>query len=175
MRLLLLTAVIACTSLIVHAQAKINRENEMEEGIPVFQGQMQIKSEGRSFSFAFAQGDRVLIKLSTEKDKNIRSAKLSFLNGSKIWEQDDVSNINEVIVIAREAVYTIEIIGKGLGGRGVNLDIIRKPGNQIDFNPAWMKYSTYTERNEEYTVDSVIGYKEPVISEKLIKIFDQFL
>jgi len=175
MRLLLLTAVIACTSLIVHAQAKINRENEMEEGIPVFQGQMQIKSEGRSFSFAFAQGDRVLIKLSTEKDKNIRSAKLSFLNGSKIWEQDDVSNINEVIVIAREAVYTIEIIGKGLGGRGVNLDIIRKPGNQIDFNPAWMKYSTYTERNEEYTVDSVIGYKEPVISEKLIKIFDQYL
>ncbi|MBN2758268.1 MAG: hypothetical protein JXR51_13935, partial [Bacteroidales bacterium] len=157
------------------AQLKVDRENALEEGIHVFQGQMEIKSNGRSFSFAFAKGDRVLLKLSTEKDKEIRSANLTSVNGGRIWGKESVSNFSEEIVISNEDVYTLTIIGKGLGGRTVSLEIIRKPGSQADFNTAWMKYNTYTTQEVKYAVDSVIGYKAPIISQKDIRVFNKYL
>lgn len=174
-RVILFTSII-CISFMLNAQLKIDEENNvMQDGIPVFQGQMQIKSDGRKFSFAFAPGDRVQLVLSTEKDKNIKYATLRTATGTKIWSTEDVSGFNETVGIAREGVYTLEIIGKGLGGRTISLDIIRKPGSQQDYNPAWMKYSTYHPNEVEYSVDSVVGYNPPVVSQKLIKVFDQYL
>ncbi|MDF1547458.1 MAG: hypothetical protein P1P88_06535 [Bacteroidales bacterium] len=174
-KLFLLTSML-CISFIINAQLKIDEENmTTADGIPVFQGQMQIKNEGRKFSFAFAQGDKVQIKLSTEKDKNIKYANLRSISGTKVWSKEDVSEIDETIGISREGVYILEVVGKGLGGRMVTLELIKKPGSQMDFNPAWMKYSTYHSNEVEYNVDSVIGYNPPVVSQKLIKVFDQYL
>jgi len=176
MKQLILLTIIFCVGLKLNAQLKIDETNySPEDGIPVFQGQMQIRSDGHKFSFAFAQGDKVRLKLSTEKDKNIKYATLRSITGTKIWSKEDVSEFDETVGIGHEGVYTLEIIGKGLGGRMVMLDIIRKPGSQKDFNPAWMKYSTYRPNEVEYTVDSVVGYNEPVVSQKLIKVFDQYL
>ena len=44
------------------------------EDIPVYQGNFELDKNGRSFSFAFAQGDKVLIKLQTgKKSKYVQS------------------------------------------------------------------------------------------------------
>ncbi len=157
------------------AQAKIDREEgtgSLANGIPVFQGQMAVTSAGYSLSYAFDKGDKVLIKFHTEKDKKLKSIVFKDLYGNNLWQQTKISTADKEININKEGVYTFSLIAKGMGTRDVTLNIIRKTDKL--YNTAWMKYSKYTSSEVKYSVDSMIGYNEPVISQKLIKVFDKY-
>lgn len=178
MKKLLLFIGILCISHLSYAQAKIDREGgDMGngDGIAVFQGKINVSTNGRTFSYAFAQGDVVQIKFTTYKEKKLNQARFHNEYGSNLWQDVKIASANQQISITKEGVYTLELDGRGLGGRDVTLDIIRKPGSKKDFNTAWMKYSSYKSEDVNYTVDSIIGYKQPVISVDTLKVFDKYL
>ena len=176
-RLLLFLIGITCIAFSSQAQSKIDRDDHSNmtlDGIVVFQGQIKILSTGKKFSFAFAKGDKIILKCTTEKDKKLKYVSFSNSRGSKLWEHYNTASFTKEISIKEEGVYTLELLSKGMGSRMSTVDIIRKPGNQKDFNTAWMKYSNYSYKEVEYKVDSMIGYNKPLVSQKLIKIFDKY-
>jgi hypothetical protein len=175
-KLLLLLTVITAFTFIGQAQAKIDREEgsgNLADGTPVFQGQLKVTSLGYKLSYAFDKGDKVLIKFRTEKDKKLKSVVFKDLYGNNLWKQTKLASANKEINITKEGVYTFTLMAKGMGARDVTLDIIRKTDKL--YNTAWMKYSTYTTTEVKYTVDSMIGYNEPVVTQKLIKVFDKYM
>lgn len=175
-KVLLLFIVLISIAYYSHAQAKIDRENEIgQDGIVVFQGEMKIRSTGRKFSFAFAKGDKVLLKCTTEKDKKLKYVCFTNIRGSKLWEQYNPASFTKEINIKEEGVYTLELTAKGMGSRLATINIIRKPGITKDFNTAWMKNNTYKGNEVKYSIDSVVGYKEPVITQDTLKVFDKYL
>lgn len=174
-KLLLLLTVITAFTFIGQAQAKIDREEgsgNLADGIPVFQGQLKVTSTAYSLSYAFDKGDKVLIKFHTEKDKKLKSVIFKDLYGNNLWQQTKISTADKEININKEGVYIFSLIAKGMGSRNVTLDVIRKT-NKL-YNTAWMKYSTYTAAEVKYSVDSMVGYNEPVVTQKLLKVFDKY-
>lgn len=148
---------------------------ESIDGIAVFQGNMKINSSGRKFSYAFDKGDKVIVKFSTEKEKNLKHVKITDYSGVKsLLSKTNVANGNYEVNIDKEGVYTIDFTAKGMGARVVNIDIVRQSGSRKLYNTAWMKYNSYTPKEVTYTVDSMIGYKEPVVTKKDIKIFNKY-
>ncbi|NJO89979.1 MAG: hypothetical protein HC831_14295 [Chloroflexia bacterium] len=177
MKKLLLFIGILCSNHIGFAQVKIDRERgDISDGIPVFQGKINVSTSGRTFSYAFAQGDVVLIKFSTYKEKKLNQARFYNEYRSNLWQNVKIASANQQINITKEGVYSLELDGRGLGGREVTLDIIRKPGSQKDFNNSLVcKYYSYKSKDVNYSVDSVIGYKKPVITIDTLQVFDKYL
>lgn len=144
------------------------------EDIPVYQGNFELDKNGRSFSFAFAQGDKVLIKLQTGKKKQVRSVKLTTLSGELVWSKDNSVSFDQEISLSREGVYTISIEKKGLFNQNIGLDIFRKPGAMADFNPAWTKHNRYIAENVSFKVDTAVGYQSAVQNEIEMKVFNKY-
>lgn len=144
------------------------------EDIPVYQGNFELDKNGRSFSFAFAQGDKVLIKLQTGKKKQVRSVKLTTLSGELVWSKDNTVSFDQEISLSREGVYTISIEKKGLFNQNIGLDIFRKPGAMADFNPAWTKHNRYIAENVSFKVDTAVGYQSAVQNEIEMKVFNKY-
>lgn len=172
----ILLTLILCMSVILSAQEKIDRGAGADGGIKVFQGQVRINSSGRKFSFAYAQGDKIILKFTTHKDKKLKYVALTDSHNRKLWQKDNFASYDDAFTISKEDVYTFEFVAKGMGARDVTLEIIRMPQNPAQsFNTAWMKYPTYIGTEVNYTVDSMAGYKPAVVSEKELKIFDQYV
>ena len=176
-KLLLLFIGILSISTISYAQSKIDGEvTTNPDGITVFQGTKRISSYGHKFTFAYAKGDKILLKFSTEKDKKLKYIYLTPIEGGRrIWQQEKVASFNGVITIPKEGVYVFEFKAKGMGARNTTIEIIRKTGSQPNFNTAWLQYNTYTTKDVSFTVDSMLGYKPAVINKDTIKVFDQYL
>lgn len=179
-KLLLLLIGITSIAFIGNAQAKIDREGESgvqpaDGGIYVFQGKQKISSTGVKYSFAYAKGDKVVLKCTTEKDKKLKEVWFENAQGQKLWSQSKPASLTKEFNINKEGVYTIGLFAKGMGARDTEIEIIRKPGITKDFNTAWMKYSTYKGNEVKYSVDSVVGYKEPVTTQNTLKVFDKYL
>ena len=161
-----------------YAQTKIDRDENTglpDEGIIVFQGKLKISSVGKKYSFAYAKGDKVVLKYTTRKDKKLKEVWFSNANGYKIWHQTNVASLTKEFSIKEEGVYTIGFLGKGMALRETTIEIIRKPGNQKDFNTAWMPYYNYESKDVNYTIDSAIGYAPAIITKKELKVFDRYL
>ncbi len=77
--------------------------------IPVFQGFVELNRDGRSFSYAFAAGDNVIIKVGTEKKKELRNAKLVSSTGEVLWSRDNTKTFSAEIPINKEGVYTFTV------------------------------------------------------------------
>lgn len=151
------------------AQESINKDTLLTNGIPIYQGEIKIEKEGRKFSFAFAQGDKISLKISTEKNKNLEDVVFgSALNIS--FHKEKISTINEEMTIPSDDVYTLIIKGKKV----VSLDIRRKPGNKATCNPAWEKVNSYQEEVVNYSVDSAVGYNPPIISLVNMRVFNKY-
>lgn len=142
--------------------------------IPVYQGVVDIKKDGHSMSYAFASGDKVLVKISTEKDKEIRSAQLTSLNGEKVWSRNNTASFEEEISINREGVYTFTFEKKGLFSQTVTIDIFRKAGSVADHNPAWRKHNTYKPEVISFKVDSAIGYQSAAYNMVDFRLFNKY-
>jgi hypothetical protein len=140
----------------------------------VYQGNIELDKNGRSFSFAFAQGDKVLIKLQTGKKKQVRNVRLTTLSGNPVWSKDNASTFEEEISLSSEGVYTISVEKKGLFDQTIGLDIIRKPGAVADFNPAWTKQNRYIGENVTFKVDTAVGYQSAVQNEIEMKVFNKY-
>ena len=89
-KLLLLFIGILSISTISYAQSKIDGEvTTNPDGITVFQGTKRISSYGHKFTFAYAKGDKILLKFSTEKDKKLKYIYLTPIEGGRrIWQQE---------------------------------------------------------------------------------------
>lgn len=156
------------------AMSLFTKAQSNPEGIPVYQGNIELDKNGRSFSFAFAQGDKVLIKLQTGKKKQVRNVRLTTLSGNPVWSKDNTSTFEEEISLSSEGVYTISVEKKGLFDQTIGLDIIRKPGAVADFNPAWTKQNRYISENVTFKVDTAVGYQSAVQNEIEMKVFNKY-
>jgi len=164
-----------CTGQVVFANTRNLAIDESQNGIVVFQGKKKVNSFGLKLSYAFAKGDQVVVKFSTEKGKNLKNVRITDIHGEKVlWNLNNSANGNSDVKINAEGVYAIEFKAKGMGGRDVTIDIVRIPGSVKEYNTAWMKYNTYTPKEVTYSVDSMIGYKAPVVIKKDIKIFNKY-
>lgn len=149
--------------------------NIQQDEIIVFQGKKKISSSGKTYSFALDKGDKVLIKMSIEKDKELKYVSVKEMNsGSIIWQRERLTTSSSEININKEGVYTFEFKAKGMGAREVTLDIVRTPGRTKLYNTAWMSYNTYTPEEIRYTVDTVIGYQAPVRTDTVMKVFHKY-
>ena len=141
----------------------------------IFQGKNSIKKDGKTYDFAMNKNDEIKITLSVEKEKDISSIRLIDKNSHvTVWEKGKVSSVNDIIKIPEESVYILEIIGRG-GKKDVSISLTRVSGKEKLYNPAWMQYSTITSENITYEVDTMIGYKEPVISYQDIRLFNKYM
>lgn len=162
-------------SQMINATSSLLPSDELSDDFMVFQGMKKVNSVGKKLSYAFAKGDQVTIKFSTRKDKNLKHVKMADLKGTKVlWSINNVASGSYDVKISEEGVYTIEFLAKGMGSRDVTIDIVRKAGAKKVFNTAWMKYNSFTPREVTYSVDSMIGYKEPVKTQQEIKIFNKY-
>ena len=179
-KLLLLLIGITSIAFISNAQAKIDREGEggtlpADGSIFVFQGKQKIRSTGVKYSFAYAKGDKVVLKYTTNKNKKLKEVWFANAQGQKLWSQTKPTSLTKEFSINKEGVYTIGLFAKGMGARDTEIEIIRKQGSTKQYNTAWMVYKKYTPKEVKYTVDSMIGYKEPVITQDTFKVFDKYL
>ncbi|TAJ09211.1 hypothetical protein DMA11_20425 [Marinilabiliaceae bacterium JC017] len=148
---------------------------ESQGDIVVFQGKKKIKADGRRYTYALAKGDKVLLKFSTEKEKKLKNVRVMDFNAqSIIWEKNNIEQGNYTIDINKESIYCFDFFAKSMGSRKVSIDIVRVPGAKKDFNTAYMKYNTYAPKEVIYSIDSMIGYKEPVVTKQDIKIFNKY-
>ncbi len=149
--------------------------NVDQDGIIVFQGKKKIKSSGKKYSFALDKGDKVVMKISTDKDNALRYIAIKEMNsGNQVWRKDKIASSSNEININKEGVYIFEFKAKGMGARELTLDIIRIPGSKKFYNTAWMQYSTYKPEEVVYLVDTVIGYKEPLKTDTLMQVFNKY-
>jgi hypothetical protein len=146
----------------------------MEEGIPIFQGHFKVKSQGRQYSFAFAKGAQIILKMHTDK-KEIDKANFGNSKGEVIWKTEDVENFSQTITIPYDDVYTIYVEGKGLWGREVYLEVLQKPGTEFSCNPAWTTQATYTTHNVSFRTDSALIHSPAIVTQKQLKLFDEYL
>lgn len=146
-----------------------------EEGIIVFQGVHTIDSDGRKYSFAYAAGDKVVLKYTTEKDKKLKEVWFANADGKKLWQDDKPASQTKTFTIDKEGVYTFGLYAKGLGARLTEVEIIRKPGKQQAYNTAWMPFYSAKAEPVKYSVDSAVGYKQPVVEFENLKVFDRYL
>ena len=155
-------------TLVLHAQS-------VTEGIPVFQGNIELDKDGRSFSYAFAQGDKVLLKVVTGKRKELRNIRITTLSGDVVWSKENTPSFEEEISLSREGVYTLSVEKKGLFNQTIGLDIFRKPGAVADYNPAWTKHNRYKAEVVSFKVDTAVGYESAVQNEIDLKVFNKYL
>lgn len=142
--------------------------------IPVFQGFVELDKDGRSMSYAFASGDKVLVKIETEKKREIRSARLTNLNGDLIWSRDNSASFEAEIPINGEGIYTLTLEKKGLFNQKVGIDIVRKSGSATGFNPAFRKQNSYIAEKVSFKVDSAVGYQSAAYSMQEFKVFNKY-
>lgn len=141
----------------------------------IYQGVNNIKSEGRAFQFAFAKGDKIVLKLSTEKDKNLKLVRFSkYGSPSTIWSNEKVSVVDQEFRIDEDGVYSFMLESGGLSSKDVTLTISRLAGSGGDYNPAWMKHHCYRKEEISYSVDTMLGYQEPVIRQKPLRVFSHY-
>lgn len=148
---------------------------QTNEGIVVFQGKFTIDSNGKKFSFAYAKGDRIELKYTTEKNKKLKEVWFADAQGKKLWVQNKPASLTKEFVINKEGVYSFGLVSKLMGSRETELEIIRYPGQQKDFNTAWMPYYSSKQEIIKYNADSAIGYKKPIENIEKIKVFDKYL
>ncbi len=162
-----------------YAQADTDKNNEAfgysNDAILVFQGMQKITSIGVKYSFAYAKGDRVILKYITEKDKKLKKIWFADSEGKIIWSQVGIASLTKEFIIPTEGVYTFGLFAKEMGARKTDIKIIREPGSIKDYNTAWTVYKTYTPKEVKYTIDSMIGYQKPAITQKTFKVFDKYL
>ncbi|MBN2766496.1 MAG: hypothetical protein JXR27_09015 [Paludibacteraceae bacterium] len=161
-----------CLMLFVVFQSQVRCQSE---GIPVFQGNIELNRDGRTFSYAFAQGDKVLLKVVTGKRKELRNIRITTLSGDVVWSKENTPGFEEEISLSREGVYTLSVEKKGLFNQTIGLDIIRKPGAVADYNPAWTKHNRYKAEVVSFKVDTAVGYESAVQNEIDLKVFNKYL
>ncbi len=142
--------------------------------IPVYQGFVKLDKDGRSMSYAFAAGDKVLIKVGTEKKKELRVAELKSLNGDVVWNRTNTASFEEEISISHAGIYTFTFDKKGLFSQDVSIDIFRKEGSVANHNPAWRKHNTYSTENISFKVDSAVGYQSAVYNMIDFRLFNKY-
>jgi hypothetical protein len=154
--------------------AKSGASNTTNVDTPVFQGFVELNKDGRSFSYAFAAGDNVVIKIETEKKNELRNARLVSTNGEVIWSRDNTKTFSAEIPIIREGVYTFTVDKKGLFNQKVGIDIVRKSGSLADFNTAFRKHNIYLADEVKYQVDLAVGYQPAQYNMQEFKVFNKY-
>lgn len=139
----------------------------------IFQGTVKVKTSGRKFTFAYAKGDKVSVNMTERKDKKLKSLILTDLTGNKVWSKENISAVDEVISIPKDGVYSFEFKAKTLGSRDISFNVSRESGKD-GWNICWERKRITSSSVLDYTVDSLVGYKEPVVSIQEMKLFDRY-
>lgn len=143
--------------------------------IPIYQGMKKINSDGYSLWYALAKGDKVLIHFKTRSGKKIKAVMVKDMYGKVYWNAVNLPEGTKEISIEKEGVYNFIFDAKSMGARDTEIKISRQNNKEELYNPAWFKFNNYTTSIVEYEVDSMIGYKDPILSQKEFKVFDKYL
>ncbi len=136
-------------------------------------GEKKIKSKATEYTFFFSKGDKLTIQCATKNGKELSRASIKSTNGSTIFSKSKFSSLNEVVNIPNDGIYTVEFKAKGMGNRDSKYSISRNSGS-TDNNIAFTKNNHYTKEQVTFTIDSMIGYKEPEKSLIDFSLFDKY-
>lgn len=119
------------------------------------------KNEPEKLIFGFQKDDKVVITLSTNKNKPLEKLEVSENNKILFSKEDvDVTKPIEILIPQTNFVH-FSFYGKALG-QNVNVKIERIPAVDSGrfFNSAIQLYKNYDTSYVEYEIDSVVGYDE---------------
>ncbi|MBI9063937.1 MAG: hypothetical protein JEZ14_18280 [Marinilabiliaceae bacterium] len=143
------------------------------KGQVLFAGDKKIKSGSSGYSFYFSKGDKLNIQCETKNGKELSKATIKSNSGSTIFEKKKFASMNEVVNITKDGIYTVEFKAKAMGSRDSKFSISRNPGS-TDKNIAFTKNNHYQVEEVTFSIDSMIGYKEPEKSVVDFTVFDKY-
>ena len=111
-----------------------------------------------TLTYGIHENDKVILSLSTKKDKPIREIVIK-LNGKVLFSGTNVSPTKDIEFTATETNFlNFYFYGK----KPIDIKIERIPSSEenILFNPSIYQYKHYDTSYVEYEIDSVIGYDE---------------
>ena len=139
----------------------------------LFTGEKKIKSKPTEYTFFFSKGDKLNIQCQTENGKELGKASIRSNKGFTVYEKTKFSSLNDVVNIPQDGIYTVSFKAKGMGNRDSKYSIGRNPGSS-DRNIAFTKNNHYSKQLITFSIDSMIGYKEPEKSVVDFTIFDKY-
>lgn len=119
------------------------------------------KDEPTHLTYGVHKGDKIIISLSTKKDKSIDKIIIEEA-GNTIFSKEDVDPTKPIELTAPETNFLHLYFYSNFFGQDISLKIERIPANEEVklFNPSIYQYKKYDTSYVTYEIDSVVGYEE---------------
>ncbi len=134
-----------------------------QDTILVTDRKISAKKESYGIAYSFQKGDKVLVSIKVEKDKDVKEIVIK-QKGQVLFSGKDVKSFENKELIAIETNFmNFYFTGPSMGSRDIEITIKRIPASAdgIYFNTAIQQIKKYTTSTFEYEIDSVIGYQQP--------------